>query len=63
MARGHEFPYKCDTEVILHAYAEYGERCVEHFNGQWAFALWDRAATTLSVTRPIRNPPFLHAGG
>ena len=51
MARGHHFRTHSDTEVILHAYAEYGERCVEHFNGQWAFAIWDRAAQRLFLSR------------
>jgi len=39
--RGHRFASRSDTEVILHAYDEWGERCVERFNGQWAFAIWD----------------------
>jgi asparagine synthase (glutamine-hydrolysing) len=39
--KGHRFATRSDTEVILHCYEEYGERCVDHFNGQWAFAVWD----------------------
>ena len=49
--KGHRFATKSDTEVILHAYQQYGEDCVRHFNGQWAFAVWDRNRRTLFVSR------------
>jgi asparagine synthase (glutamine-hydrolysing) len=49
--RGHRFATRCDIEVILHAYREYGEECVHHFNGQWAFALWDKKRGRLFVSR------------
>ena len=49
--RGHRFATRSDTEVILHAYEEYGDRCVEHFNGQWAFVLWDARRERLLASR------------
>ena len=39
--RGHYFKTSSDTEVIIHAYEEYGDNCVTHFNGDFAFAIWD----------------------
>ncbi|HVN59821.1 MAG TPA: asparagine synthase (glutamine-hydrolyzing) [Gaiellaceae bacterium] len=50
-AKRHRFRSATDTEVILAAYAEWGERCVERFNGMWAFALWDATARRLFCSR------------
>ncbi len=48
---GHRFQTQSDTEVILHAYEQYGQECVEHFNGQWAFAIWDKRRRELFLSR------------
>ncbi|MHB8754111.1 MAG: asparagine synthase (glutamine-hydrolyzing) [Candidatus Acidiferrales bacterium] len=50
-SKGHRFVTRSDTEVILNAYREYGEDCVHHFNGQWAFALWNARERTLFLSR------------
>ncbi|MDR2092156.1 MAG: amidotransferase 1, exosortase A system-associated [Azoarcus sp.] len=50
-ALGHVFRSGSDTEVILHAWEAWGEACVGHFRGMFAFALWDRARQTLFLAR------------
>jgi asparagine synthase (glutamine-hydrolysing) len=50
-ARGHRYRTRSDTETILHAYEEDGERCVERLQGMFAFALWDRARERLLLAR------------
>ena len=49
--RGHTFRTASDTEVIVHAWEEWGEECFSRFNGQWAIALWDRRAERLVLSR------------
>jgi asparagine synthase (glutamine-hydrolysing) len=49
--KGHRFRSATDTEVMLAAYREWGERCVERFNGMWAFVLWDADRRTLFASR------------
>ncbi len=48
---GHRFCSDGDTEVILRAYAEWGEACVERLHGMFAFALWDGGRRTLFLAR------------
>jgi asparagine synthase (glutamine-hydrolysing) len=50
-ARGHVFRSRCDTEVVVHAWEEFGEACLERFEGMFGFALWDRRAGGLWLVR------------
>ncbi len=50
-ARGHVFKTASDSEVILHAYAEYGDAFVEKLNGMFGFALWDATRRRLLIGR------------
>jgi len=44
---GHTFRSHTDAEVIVHAYEEWGESCLNRFNGMWAFVVWDGRSQTL----------------
>ena len=50
-AAGHIFRTRCDTEVIVHAWEQWGEACVERFRGMFVFAIWDRNYQTLFLAR------------
>ena len=50
-AAGHQFRTHCDTEVIVHAWEQWGQDCVSRFRGMFAFAIWDRNAQTLFLAR------------
>ncbi len=49
--RGHTFRTTSDTEVVLHAYQEWGEAMAEHLNGMYAFAIWDARTEKLVMIR------------
>ena len=48
---GHKFRTHSDTEVIIHAYEEWGKECLGVFNGQWAFAIYDKKNKSLFISR------------
>ena len=48
---GHRFLGHSDSEVVLHAYAEYGAGCVERLNGIYAFAVWEEPGNRLFLAR------------
>jgi asparagine synthase (glutamine-hydrolysing) len=50
-ALGHVFRTRSDTEVIVHAWEEWGEDCVKRFRGMFAFALYDRNQETVFLAR------------
>ena len=50
-AHGHRFKSRTDTEVIVHAYEEWGAACVRRFRGMFAFAVWDQKERCLFLAR------------
>jgi asparagine synthase (glutamine-hydrolysing) len=50
-ALGYRFRSRTDTEVLLHAYEEWGEACASRFNGMWAYAIWDHRHRKLVCSR------------
>ncbi len=49
--KGHKFKSNTDSEVVLHAYEQYGEHCLHKFNGMFAFAIWDSKKKQIFLAR------------
>ena len=64
-AKGHQFFSDSDTEVLLAAFAQWGEACVQRLNGMWAFAIWDCAEKKLFLSRDRmgKKPLYYIDGG
>ena len=59
IALGHHFRTASDTETIVHAYVQWGEECVQHFRGMFAFAIWDARHERLFMARdPFGKKPL-----
>lgn len=48
---GHRFRSRTDSEVIIHAYEEWGDECIHHFRGIFAFVIWDEPKQRLFAAR------------
>ena len=63
-ARGRRYRTNCDTEAVLHAYAEHGRDAVQRLRGCFAFALWDQRTRELTLVRDrlgVRPLYYTHA--
>ncbi|BAU48095.1 asparagine synthase [Sulfurifustis variabilis] len=59
---GHRFATRSDTEVILAAYAQWGEACLDRLRGMWAFAIWDARERALFASRDLFGEKPLYYG-
>src|SRR6266436_849814 len=62
--RGHKFRTRSDTEVVIHAYEEYGDKWLSHLDGMFGLAVWDVRKRTLLLARDRlgEKPLYYHAG-
>ncbi len=61
VSKGHKFASNSDSEVIIHAYEEYGEGCLSRFNGMWSFALYDVKKSLIFCARDrLGKKPFFY---
>lgn len=62
---GYQFRSRTDSEVLLNAYVEWGEKCLTKFNGMFAFALWDNVEQSLFLARDRYGikPLYYHVTG
>lgn len=62
LRRGHRFGSRTDSEVIVHAWEEWGEACISRLRGIFAFGLWDEREKTLFLARdPLGVKPLYYA--
>jgi asparagine synthase (glutamine-hydrolysing) len=62
IGRGHAFATEGDAEVLLHAWAEWGEGALDRFNGMFAFAIWDDGERALTMASdPFAEKPLYYA--
>jgi len=61
-ALGHRFKTRCDTEVVLHLYEQYGAECVEYMRGMFGLAVWDEKKSQLFLARDrLGQKPLYYA--
>lgn len=62
LSKGYSFKSYSDTEVLLLSYIEWGEECVKHFNGIFAFGIWDEESHSLFLARdPLGVKPLFYS--
>ena len=61
-ALGHRFKTHSDTETVVHAYEEFGNKCVDKLRGMFAFAIWDARKQSLFIARDrVGEKPFYYS--